>query len=146
MQGKKGFTLLELLITIGIISILSGITIFAINPSKQFGQANDAKRLSDINSILSAIGQYTIKHRGAVPSGLTSDYQRLANTGTGLDLCSELVEEDFLNLFPVDPSLNLPFVDCATNYDTGYELKYQDGHVYVHAPLSQESGDLTVSY
>lgn len=142
----KGFTLLELLITIGIIAILSGITIVAINPSKQFAQANNAKRFSDVNTIISAISQYTIKHRGAIPTGLTADYQRISNTGTGIDLCDDLVGEDFLNLFPIDPSLSGTFVDCVTAYDTGYQVKYIDGHIFVNAPLAQESVDITISY
>ena len=142
----KGFTLLELLITIGIISILSGITIVAINPSKQFGQANDAKRFNDVNSLLSAVGQYTIKHRGAIPPGINGSYQFIANTGTGLDICDELVGEDYLNLLPIDPSLDDPFVDCANNYNTGYQIKYENSHISVHARYAQEEADITVTY
>lgn len=143
---KKGFTLLELLITIGIISILSGITIVAVNPQRQFAKANDAKRMSDVNTIISALGQYTIKHRGAVPASLTNTYQILANTGTGLDLCAELVGENFLNLLPVDPSFEDEFVGCANPYNTGYEAKYLDGRIHVHAPLAQEEADITMTY
>lgn len=144
----KGFTLLELLITIGIISILSGITIVAINPSKQFAQANDAKRFNDVNSLLSAVGQYTIKHRGAIPSGITSDYKLIENdlSGTGVDLCTALVGEDYLNILPTDPSLEEDFVDCANEYHTGYQIKYENSHISVHAPHAQEETDITVTY
>lgn len=154
---KKGFTLLELLITIGIISILSGITIFAINPSKQFGQANNAARFSDINSILSAVGQYTIKNRGALPSDKTDPINGMLGpnyrfierdaTGTGIDLCKALVEEDFLNMFPIDPSLTSEtFVNCTTNYHTGYQIKYENSHVSVRAPHAQEGEEIVVTY
>lgn len=155
MPKKTGFTLLELLITIGIISILSGITIVAINPTKQFAQANDAKRHSDVTAIISAIGQYTVKHRGALPTGpssdqITSEYRFIEKnslgTGTGIDLCDDLVGEDYLNLFPVDPSLDVPFVDCETDYQTGYQVKYENSHIYVHAPHAQAEDDITVTY
>lgn len=154
---KKGFTLLELLITIGIISILSGITIFAINPSKQFGQANNAARFSDVNSILSAVGQYTIKHRGALPTDpantidkqIISTYRFIERdaTGTGIDLCKALIEEDFLNVFPIDPSLTgETFVDCNHDYHTGYQIKYQNSHISVRAPHAQEGEEIVVTY
>lgn len=152
----KGFTLLELLITIGIISILSGITIVAINPTKQFAAANDAKRFSDVNTILSAVGQYTIKHRGALPTDptdptngqLTNDYRFIDNdlTGSGIDLCTALVGGDYLNLFPIDPSLTGDFKDCANPYKTGYQIKYKNSHVSVRAPYAQGEDDITVTY
>ena len=55
---QKGFTLIELLVVIGILAILLAITLIAINPARQFGQANDTKRRSDATQILNAVGQY----------------------------------------------------------------------------------------
>lgn len=153
MHTKQGFTLLELLITIGIISILSGITLVAVNPGRQFGKANDAKRQNDANSLISAVGQYTIKHRGALPTGsggdqLTSTYRFIENVagGTGIDLCDALVGESFINTLPTDPSLTEDFIDCANPYHTGYQIKYEDSHVSVHAPYAQEEPDITTTY
>jgi len=56
---NKGFTLIELLVVIGILAILLAITLIAINPARQFGQANDTKRRSDLTAILNALGQYS---------------------------------------------------------------------------------------
>ena len=151
----KGFTLLELLITIGIISILSGITIVAINPAKQFAQANNAQRFNDVNSLLSAVGQYMIKHRGALPVGdgtvkdMDDNYRFIESsaTSTGLDLCTDLVGENFMTLFPIDPSLTgETFVDCDTDYHTGYQIKYENSHVSVRAPYAQEEEEIVVTY
>src|SRR3954468_500341 len=67
---QKGFTLIELLVVIGILAILLAITLIAINPARQFSQANNTKRSSDVNAILNAIGQYQAENHGALPANM----------------------------------------------------------------------------
>ena len=69
--ASKGFTLVELLVVIGIIAILFAVVLVAINPAKRFAEANNARRLSDVNSILNGVLNYTVDQKGAVPLGLT---------------------------------------------------------------------------
>ena len=71
LQQIKGFTLVELLVVIGIIAILFAVVLVAINPAKRFAEANNARRLSDVNSILNGVLNYTVDKKGAVPLGLT---------------------------------------------------------------------------
>ncbi|MEZ4156961.1 MAG: type II secretion system protein [Candidatus Paceibacterota bacterium] len=52
---KKGFTLVEILIVIGIMSILFNAVIVALNPQALFKNARDTQRLSDIAVIRSAL-------------------------------------------------------------------------------------------
>ena len=61
---RGGFTLLEILLVVGIIAILAGIVILAINPSKQLGDSRDSQRRSDVLTILNAIYQYSIDNDG----------------------------------------------------------------------------------
>ncbi|HRH24544.1 MAG TPA: prepilin-type N-terminal cleavage/methylation domain-containing protein [Candidatus Paceibacterota bacterium] len=63
-NASKGFTLIEILIVIGIIAILAAIVIVAINPAKQFAQARNTQRESNINTILNAVGQNIADHKG----------------------------------------------------------------------------------
>src|SRR3989344_4782471 len=65
--SQKGFTLIELLLVIGIIAILAAIVIVAINPTRQLGQARNAQRNSDVNTMLNAIWQYAIDNDGSMP-------------------------------------------------------------------------------
>jgi prepilin-type N-terminal cleavage/methylation domain-containing protein len=63
---KKGFTLVELLIVIGILVILSTAAVLVINPAELLKQSRDAQRLADLNAIQSAIGLYTSQVDNAV--------------------------------------------------------------------------------
>src|SRR6266699_3504337 len=82
---QKGFTLIELLVVIGILAILLAIVLIAINPAKQFGQANDTKRSSDVNAILNSVNQYMADNKGVTPAGLTA---AACPTGTGCTITS----------------------------------------------------------
>jgi len=66
MQTKKGFTLLELLIVIGILAILSTTVVLVINPAQLLKKARDSQRISDLNSLKTAIAYYITET--AVPS------------------------------------------------------------------------------
>lgn len=63
-NNQKGFTLIEILIVIGIIAILATIVIIAINPARQFAQARDIQRVSNLNTILNAVGQNMADNKG----------------------------------------------------------------------------------
>ncbi len=115
---KKGFTLLEMLLVVAIIAILAGIVIVAINPSKQLGAANDAKRWSDVNTIISAVYQYAIDNSGTLPGptgiakfndcgGATSTNEICITGGTcvGLiNLASTTNAGTYLSAMPIDPN------------------------------------------
>ena len=52
---KRGFTVIELLVVIGITVILALVVITTLNPVEILGQSRDAKRLSEIESVDGAI-------------------------------------------------------------------------------------------
>jgi prepilin-type N-terminal cleavage/methylation domain-containing protein len=55
---KRGFTLIELLVVIGILAILTAAVVVVLNPAQLLAQARDAQRLSDFDSLRSAISLY----------------------------------------------------------------------------------------
>lgn len=126
---KRGFTLIELLVVIGILAILLAITLIAINPARQFQQANDTKRSSDVNAILNAVSQYAADNKGALPAGITSTAKPIAgdtaNPTTVADICAALVPQ-YIAALPVDPTTGTgaPILEagCASDYATGYTI------------------------
>ena len=77
-KKQKGFTLIELLVVIGILAVLLAITLIAINPARQFAQANNTKRRSDVNAILNAVNQYMADNKGSLPAGITETGQEIS--------------------------------------------------------------------
>src|SRR3972149_10609169 len=101
---RKGFTLVELLIVIGILAVLLAIVLIALNPARQFSQANNTKRSSDVNAILNAIHQYAADNKGNLSAlAITATASAIANTG--VNICSDLVPQ-YLAALPVDPLTN----------------------------------------
>ncbi len=98
VSSRKGFTLLEILLVVGIIAILAGIVIIAINPSKQLGDTRNAQRRSDVLTILNAAYQYSIDNNGSVPATIvtTSD---VCATGTSREIANASTT-GYINLYP----------------------------------------------
>jgi prepilin-type N-terminal cleavage/methylation domain-containing protein len=57
-SNKKAFTLVEILVVIGIITVLSALVITALNPAQLRKSARDTNRKKDISIISSALEQY----------------------------------------------------------------------------------------
>src|SRR3990170_2933396 len=139
----KGFTLIELLVVIGVLTVLLAIVLVAVNPSRQFSQANDTQRRSDVNAILNAIHQYGADNKGALPTGITTTVKTITSTaGAGnVDLCTLLVPL-YLADIPIDPldsvgsetPANSICTDALATYDSGYTVsKNADNRVTVTA-------------
>jgi type IV pilus assembly protein PilA len=144
-SNQSGFTLIEILIVIGIIAVLAAIVLVAVNPAKQFQKANDAQRISNVNAILNAVGQYTVDNKGALPAGITSTARNISDGAA--NICNDLVPE-YLAALPADPKKtdqSISDSECGGTYDTGYQIsKDADNRVTVTAP-DAESGTISVT-
>jgi prepilin-type N-terminal cleavage/methylation domain-containing protein len=146
---QKGFTLIEILVVIGILAILFTIALVAINPGRQFQQANDTKRRSDVNTVLNAITQYAADNAGNLPMDISTTPQTVS--AAGANICTDLVTR-YLAGLPSDPTApggSGDITDCDTvGYNTEYEVYYtgDDHRVTVSAPRTQLApSDITVT-
>ncbi|MDP3975635.1 MAG: prepilin-type N-terminal cleavage/methylation domain-containing protein [bacterium] len=133
LKVMKGFTLIEILVTIVILVILAGITIVALNPGQNIDDANDAVRRADVNTILNAVWQYAVDNDGALPAEITAATEAISNAAA--NICADIVDE-YIAEVPADPTTG-SYTDCAT-YASGYTISRNAAgtRVTVNATLS----------
>ena len=146
-RGVKGFTLIELLVVIGILAVLLAITLIAINPARQFSQANNTKRSSDVNAILNGVGQYAADNQGNLSAlGITATASAIADTG--VNICDDLVPQ-YIAALPVDPLTNngTSITDCTAAYTTGYTISQSatDNRITVNAPDAELNETISIT-
>ena len=146
---NKGFTLVEILVVIGIIAVLAAVVLAAINPARQFKLARDSQRTANVHSLLDAVHENMSEHRGVFTCGGASRAFPATPTvikyGSGYpaysgDIASCLVP-DYLSALPFDPLAPGAHYAGTTDYDLGYEMwQDQTGRI-----TASSSGELSPS-
>lgn len=128
MNVKKrraaGFTLLELLIVISIIAILSVALVLVLNPAETLRKSRDAQRISDLNTMKTALGLYltsTSTPDLGVCAGTKSSTTTLVYTTDGLGW----IDVNLNALTGGSPVSNLP-VDPVNDTAHAYLYKCDD--------------------
>lgn len=155
MRSSKGFTLIELLVVIVIIGILAGIILVAVDPATRFGDARDARRRSEVVSILNAVLKYQVDNDGSLPSAIdavTATSQVLGTAGSGcdtsctatgtvaacVDLSGDLVDT-YLASIPID-------ANTGTAANTDYYINQTaGGRIMVGACDPENAGAISVT-
>lgn len=137
---SRGFTLIEVLLVIGLIAILAAIVIIAVNPARQFAQARNTQRFSDVNAILNAVHQNMIDNRGnwtCAAGDIPTTTATNMGSGSGDYDIYECLVDTFLPAIPYDPVAGS--FTSSTTYDTAYNIiaGYPGGRITVNAPSAE---------
>ena len=149
--NQKGFTLIEILVVIGIIAILAAVVLLAINPARQFRLANDSQRTSNVNAILNAIGQFMADNNGALPAdandGVVGTFETIGDdNATQADICALLIPT-YIPSLPTDPTtgdgngdgtVDGNAVTACALYDTDYKIDIEAAGLVTIAADGQE--------
>lgn len=130
---RKGFTLIELLLVVTIISLLAVAVFVALNPAQRLKDTKNARRTSDVDTILSAIHQSIIDNKGSYPSNMpaTGVEAQLGSNPTGCTIsnsycntgtpCADLMGgvqslSKYLKELPFDPDGSPTYSTASSGY------------------------------
>jgi len=134
---RRGFTLIELLVVIAIIGLLSSIVLASLNTARD--RARDARRKSDVNTILTALALYQTANGNTIQAGSGCGYNgdgygwfnaQGGSYPTSIAQC--LINADYLQQEVIDPTGN------RTSGTSGHAyMKYHCASgTYVYAGLA----------
>ncbi len=129
-KNQMGFTLLEVMIVIGVLALLATLIIVTLDPAERFRNAREARRLSDVRALSSAAHQYLVDKKGDFPAGIDERERQLgtARSGCAIDngFCSVAGDGDCVDLGPALRSY-LPVIpedpDTGTAEYTRYTIR-----------------------
>lgn len=126
-RNQKGFTLIEIIVVVGILAVLTITALIAFNPSYQFQKARDAQRKSDLSQISKALENYNGDY-GSYPSNTASYQITGVPWGTPWTVAGKNVT--YMTLVPKDPSSSRKYIYYVTSDGQSY---------YLYASLERDS-------
>lgn len=135
----KGFTFIEILLALGILSIIGSIALLQFNPQKQFERMRNMQREQDTANILSEIYQYSLQH-GHIPDVLPAEATEIcalnAPDCTGyIDLSFLMRNETDITRIPKDPLIE-------HGNGTGYSIMIDEEQLITVSSLLTEGDSL----
>ncbi|MBU1167139.1 type II secretion system GspH family protein [Patescibacteria group bacterium] len=120
MTKQKGFTLVEIILVIAIITVLAAGSYVALRPDLRLKEARDARRAEETNTLRDALFSYKLDHDSEFPSGVDTSLRMIGTDVAGcnsacgletteiacLDLSSDLAP--YLGEMPEDPKDGTP--------------------------------------
>lgn len=150
MKKQNAFTLVELIIVIAIIAVLAGAIFVAIDPARRLNETRNARRSSDIATILDGVKKYQADNGGthfsSVANLSANFWYQVGTAGSGCTIscgidttegaCVNLssIGTNYLAITPQDP-------ETGTAQQTQYALRRDtNGAITVRACNAEGEG------
>jgi type IV pilus assembly protein PilA len=144
MKQKKAFTLIEILIVIGLIAVLAGVLIVALNPARQFSQARNAQRWNNIDTIMGAVISNLTDNRGTFTcaAGTLPATAKTMGDATSVPAGYDIgpcLSPTYAVSVPFDPSATGAHWTSKTDYNLGYTISQDatSGRITIAAPSAE---------
>ncbi len=154
-MNKKAFTLIEILMVIGIIVVLTTAILIGLNPAQQIAKARNSERESHLNAILNAIGQNVADNDGNFNcvSGVLPTSTRIMATSTATSTYNigPCLVPTYLAEMPFDArgssTASTTYWVSITDYNTGYDIMRNatTGRVTVGAPYAELGETISIT-
>jgi prepilin-type N-terminal cleavage/methylation domain-containing protein len=134
---KKGFSFIELIVSVSVVGILVGIVLVVMNPNQLRAKARDARRINDLKLIQSGLEQF-LSNNGAYPTCSGGNVWGIAQaclTRVGNDLTT------YIGSFPKDPLFQLDGTGnspCVAGQANRYNY-VSNGSTYVLTSILESS-------
>lgn len=149
---RKGFTLIEILVSLSLMVLLFGIYVMVANPAGQLISSRNTERKLQLQTFMNSI-QQNIADQGNAQFGCatgplpTSSAVMASGGATGTyDIAPCLVPTYAPNL-PFDPSASSSYYNGPTDYNTGYRISINASGTLITltAPYAEGGKTVTVS-
>jgi len=153
LKPAKAYTLIHLLLFIGVVTIIGLGVFILLNPNQRIKDAKDAKRFDDVELLLNSIHQYKNDNQGSLPPGFTTGMNErqigTADSGCVIETngCATInpscidVESSLSKYFktvPIDPD--------RTKEKTGYTVSVDSNNIItIKACGSENAAPISVS-
>jgi prepilin-type N-terminal cleavage/methylation domain-containing protein len=120
-RSTAGFTLIEVLVTVGVMALLASVVIIGVNPARQISNTRNAQRTGNIANIQGAINHYAIETFTGYPAGIDSTFRMIGTAASG---CAVSCGPDTLP--PPPPAGITSFADDSqSEFDAGTHTNTQ---------------------
>jgi len=153
---RKGFTLIEILVSITLMAILVGVYFLVGNPAGQLAASRNSQRTLNLQTIMNDVylyiddqpsEQFASCAAGSLPIGTSSaKFMASASTSANYNIGPCLAAVNIHSL-PFDPSASSSYFNSMTDYNTGFKISVNASGTVItlSAPYAELNKTISIS-